>query len=149
MPTYTDKTESRQACWPSRLQWGVLAAIALSLGAPGCVVRAEEEPAVVYGYPAVRVVTVPQDVYLYPRAEYQGSYAYYVNDAWYYETPRGWVVFQRAPRELDARRVYTVRGRERRPAHVHTVPRVQEERRVPAYTRPPATRERVRRPDRD
>ena len=149
MPIYTDKTESTRARWPSRLQCGVLAAIALALGASGFVVHAEEEPVVVYGYPAVRVVTVPQDVYLYPRAEYQGGYAYYVNDAWYYESPRGWVVFQRAPRELAARRVYTVRARERRPAHVHTVPRVHEERRVPAITRPPAPRERVRRPERD
>lgn len=141
MPHYTDKNETQRSRWRSRLPAGIFAIVAISLCAPACVVRARGEEAVVYGHPAVYVDTAPPDVYVYPRQEYRGGYAYLVDGRWYYETPRGWVIFRDTPRELEARRVYTVRG-----THHHAPPaRVYEERRVPAYTAPRAPVERGRR----
>jgi hypothetical protein len=150
MPVHTDKKGTERG--PVRLRAGVVMAIALSLslGASACVVHTYDEEEVVYGYPAVRVVSAPPDLYLYPRTEYRGGYAYLVGDVWYYESPRGWVAFRSAPRELEARRVYTVRGRGRRPPpRVYEEKRVYEERRVPAVTRPAPREERRRvyRPD--
>jgi len=54
----------------------------------------------VYGYPVYPVAAAPVEVATYPRVYYGGSYAYLVEDRWYYQSPRGWVVFREEPREL-------------------------------------------------
>lgn len=111
----------------------------LALTASGCVWTAGEAE-LVDGHAAVRVETLPPDIYAYPRVHYHGGYAYLVGDRWYYDSPRGWVIFRSEPRVLAERRIYVRRTRER--PHRHERPRYHEERRAPAYREAPVERRR-------
>lgn len=88
---------------------GVIAATAvLAVGAAGC--AAEGTVGYAYGYPSygyydqypgyIALDTVPYDVYSYPRAWYQGGYAYWDGGRWLYPTQRGWFTFRSEPTEL-------------------------------------------------
>lgn len=79
---------------------GPLVAGAIGLLAGGCTGTIGAEGAVVYGYPVVRAEVVPVAITAYPRVYYRGSWAYLVDGRWYYQTPRGYVVFREEPREL-------------------------------------------------
>lgn len=56
--------------------------------------------AVVYGYPAIYADVTPYELAGYPRVWYRGSYAYLIDNSWYYPTTAGWVVFRQEPPEL-------------------------------------------------
>jgi hypothetical protein len=124
------QNNSSRGRWGARLLGSAVVTAALAVGASGCAGRFDSE--VDYGYPTTYVQEAPANIYAYPREPYRGGYAYLVGDSWYYEGPRGWVLFQSAPRELEQRRVHIVRERSRRPA-----PRYYEQRRAPAYPREP------------
>lgn len=125
----------------SRTWLSGLAASAVALLASGCVATVGTEAEFEYGAPVVAVQEVPVDVYAYPSVVYRDGYAYYVRDRWYYNGPRGWVLFRTAPPEL-ASRAHVVR---RVPA---SRARVYEERSVPAYPRAPVERGRRYHPER-
>ena len=95
-----------------------LLAVPLALGA--CTASGE----LVASYPVVEVQTVPVQVEAYPRVAYAGSYAYLVDDQWYYRSRGRWVVFREEPRDL---RTYRVDYYRRNPRTVHSAP--------PAYRR--------------
>jgi hypothetical protein len=81
----------------------VAPAIALGLALSACAARAY--PPTVGGYATVYADDAPANISSYPHTEYEGGTAYYVNDRWYYGTPRGWVVLRGEPRELHQYRV--------------------------------------------
>jgi hypothetical protein len=95
---------------PGRLRrYAAAAAAALALGAgaaplAGCVATVGTEGGVLYGYPVARTEIVPVEITTYPRVYYQGRYAYFVNDRWYYPSDTGWVVFREEPVELKRHR---------------------------------------------
>jgi hypothetical protein len=117
-----------------RLQRAALAGAAV-LGMTsllGCVARAGVASEAVYGeavygYPTYVVEAPPPDVQVYPRIVYRGSYAYLIGDRWYYQTPRGWVVFREEPVELRRHRETL---RRRRPPPVEA-PREERRRYYP------------------
>ena len=125
-----------------RLVLSAIAAAALALCASGCVARADIDAEPVYGYPTVAVEAPPPYIESYPRYDYNGRYAYLVGDQWYYDSPRGWVIFRSEPRVLAERRVYIVERHEQRPRprSRHERPRRYEERRVPASPQEPVER---------
>lgn len=88
---------------------GLTFALATSaLSGAACVATVgAEAPAgwVVYGSYVDPVRTVPSGIYSYPRVIYRGRYAYYADNRWYYDSPRGWVVFRQEPSELARYRV--------------------------------------------
>jgi hypothetical protein len=97
---------------------------ALASGAAACAVRAE--PPVVGGYATVYAddeVPASVDMELYPHVWFEGGYAYYRNDRWYYRSGRRWVRMREEPPALARYRATYVqhvpraRGRayERRP----------------------------------
>ncbi|XXX74781.1 hypothetical protein WMF30_44730 [Sorangium sp. So ce134] len=112
---------------------------ALALAAPGCVWTVGEGE-LLYGHSVARVEALPADIYAYPHVRYRGGHAYLVGETWYYEGPRGWVIFRSEPRVLAERRVF-LRSRRERPHHYHP-PRYYEERRAPAYREPVERRRR-------
>jgi hypothetical protein len=67
-----------------------------------------EEPAVAtYGtYGATVPMYVPPDIYARPWVWWEGRPAYWVDDRWYWQGPRGWTVFQRPPTLLERQRPY-------------------------------------------
>lgn len=74
-------------------------AILLSgLASAGCTATVGGE--LVYGHPVYEAEVVPVEIETYPRVYYGGGYAYLVEDRWYYQGPRGWVIFREEPREL-------------------------------------------------
>jgi hypothetical protein len=58
-----------------------------------------------YGYQYDYVDGVPGTFYSYPSVYYRGYPAYYVRSSWYYQSPRGWVVFRSEPSVLYRFRV--------------------------------------------
>ena len=82
-----------------------LACVAIGGGSLATACTGVAEPAYVAGYPAV-YASPPADVYAYPRAYYNGNYAYNVQGMWYYDDPRGWVVLRSEPPELYRARTY-------------------------------------------
>jgi len=128
----TDTTKATRAGWLPRVVVRAAAAAVLALYPSGCVATADVAAEPVYGYPTVWVEAPPPEIESYPRYYYRGSYAYLVGDQWYYDSPRGWVIFRSEPRELAERRVYIVR----QPRHV----RPHYERRVPASPQEPVER---------
>ncbi|KYF65134.1 hypothetical protein BE04_17905 [Sorangium cellulosum] len=113
---------------------------ALALAAAGCFWTVGGESEHLYGHSVVHVEAAPADIYAYPSVRYRGGYAYLVGETWYYEGPRGWVIFRSEPRVLAERRV-VIRSRRERPHHHHP-PRYYEERRAPAYREPVERRRR-------
>lgn len=112
---------------------------ACALTASGCVWTAGEAE-LVDGHTVVRVEALPPDIHAYPRVYYHGGYAYLVGDRWYYDSPRGWVIFRSEPRVLAERRVHVRRSYER--PHRHERPRYYQERRAPSYREAPVERRR-------
>jgi hypothetical protein len=96
----------------------VLLCAAFTLLPVACAGRAQLRAGVVHDYP-VYYVDAPPRIYRYPSAYYHGRPAYLVGNRWYYESPRGWVIFREEPRELRTyreRRIVSgarVRQRER------------------------------------
>jgi hypothetical protein len=104
------------------------------LGATGCVARVHGEAR--YRAPEVAVVApvvtvqepepivyvdaVPADIETYPRAEYRGSYVYYVDGRWCRPAANGWVYFRTEPRELVSYRVEFERSHPRVRARAST-----------------------------
>jgi hypothetical protein len=80
---------------------GFATTFALAPAASACVVR--EEPPVVGGYATVYAdeeVPVSVDIDLYPHVWFEGGYAYYVNDRWYYRSGGRWVRMRAEPPAL-------------------------------------------------
>jgi hypothetical protein len=80
---------------------GFATTFVLASGASACVVRAE--PPVVGGYAAVYAddeVPASVDIDVYPHVWFDGSYAYYVNDRWYYRSSGRWVRMREEPPAL-------------------------------------------------
>jgi hypothetical protein len=69
-------------------------------GPLSCTASAHLRKGVVYDQPVVYVERAPARIRHYPRYYYRGRPAYLVKSRWYYDTPRGWVVFREEPREL-------------------------------------------------
>jgi hypothetical protein len=96
-------------------------------GPLSCMASAHVRTGVVYDEPVVYVERAPARIRYYPRYYYRGRPAYLVQNRWYYDTPRGWVVFREEPRELqrfrrdrvESRRDYVRRSvpRDRRNLH--------------------------------
>lgn len=101
---------------PSIRRCALLTAVAgaLALGAAGCVLRTAGQADFVYEYPVVEVTATPVRIERYPRYYYRGDYAYYVDGRWYYRDGGRWVVFRRAPPELEEARTRIVRDQRRR-----------------------------------
>jgi len=57
-------------------------------------------PPAVGGYATVYAENVPPNIYAYPHVSYGGSYAYLVDDRWYYPSEGRWVVLREEPAEL-------------------------------------------------
>jgi hypothetical protein len=79
----------------------IVTIFALTSGVSACVVRAE--PPVVGGYATVYAddeLPASVDVDLYPHVWFEGGYAYYVNDRWYYRSGERWVRLRREPPAL-------------------------------------------------
>lgn len=117
----------------ARWTTGVLCAGAILLSAlssVGCTATLGGE--LVYGHPVYVAETVPVELETYPRVYYRGGYAYLAEDRWYYQGPRGWVIFREEPRELYRYRT--------------ALPREHRARRAPPpRVRPTAPREERRR----
>src|SRR5262245_29001145 len=109
--------------------------------ATGCVATVGVESAAVYGYPVVYAEAPPTAAFaVYPGFYFPGTYAYLIDGAWHYPTPRGWVVFREEPPEL-----YRYRTRYVRPEYWGPAPG-RPYRGYPAYPAYPASpRERPRR----
>lgn len=100
----------------------------LALGLAGCggatLTATARVPVVpsLYGYSVTYAGAVPTDIYGYPSVYWNGSYAYWVDDAWYYPTSSGWVVFVEEPWDLYQYRrnwsVQVARPRPTRPPQV-------------------------------
>ncbi|WP_437640520.1 hypothetical protein [Sorangium sp. So ce854] len=130
---------------PARLLGVAGVLFSLALTASRCVWTAGEAE-LVDGHAVVRVEALPPDIHAYPRVYYHGGYAYLVGDRWYYDSPRGWVIFRSEPRVLAERRIYVRRSHERphhHERHHHRErPRYHDERRAPAYREAPVERRR-------
>jgi hypothetical protein len=77
---------------------GFATTFVLASGASACAVRAE--PPVVGGYATVYAddeVPTNVDIDVYPHVWFEGGYAYYVNDGWYYRSSGRWVRLRREP----------------------------------------------------
>ncbi|XXX75794.1 hypothetical protein WMF30_49910 [Sorangium sp. So ce134] len=101
----SNNVTSRERRWPRCLSVtrSALGGAALVAGASllvGCLGTVGAEGYVVSGYPAARAEVVPVEIAAYPRVYFRGTYAYLVDDQWYYPTNRGWVVFEEEPAEL-------------------------------------------------
>ncbi|MDP9150249.1 MAG: hypothetical protein M3O36_09960 [Myxococcota bacterium] len=84
------------------------ALVALAALGPLAACTVRTYPPRVAGYATVYAADVPPDVSSYPRAPFQGGYAYLVHDEWYYPSDGGWVVIQGEPVELHRyRATYT------------------------------------------
>jgi len=92
-----------------------LVIVGAPLGLSACMASGE----LVASYPVVEVQTVPVQIESYPRYAYAGSYAYLVDDRWYYRSRGRWVVFREEPREL---RTYRVEHARRNPRPVYSAP---------------------------
>jgi len=89
-----------------------------------CVGSARMRAGVVYSDPVVYVDTVPDYLYAQPVVYYRGYPAYWVDNRWYYQSSRGWLVFQREPAQLYQHRV-RVRPRPQARVQSHGRARVQ------------------------
>ena len=94
----------------ARCALGLAAGCALALGASGCAAEMTADAGVA-SYPDydVEYVASPPvaSIEAYPHVYYEGGYAYYVNDTWYYHSPqRGWARFRHEPPELSRYRPY-------------------------------------------
>src|SRR5579863_9210158 len=79
----------------------------------GCAVGVE--PPVVGGYATVYADDVPVNVEAYPSVAYEGGFAYYVHDRWYYRRDGRWLRMREEPPALRTYR--TTYWRPAPPAH--------------------------------
>ena len=86
----------------------------LSGSLSACMVSAE--PPVVGGYATVYADDVPVNVDVYPHVAFEGGYAYYVNDRWYFRRSGRWLRMREEPPALRGYRTTYLRpaSRERR-----------------------------------
>lgn len=105
----------------------LLAALAIPASLVGCSVSTEPLPPRIGGYDTSFVYDVPPNIYSYPSYSYEGGSAYWANDRWYYQTPRGWVTFRREPPALVRQRTY-----------IQSAPPAPNYRQGPGYVAPPA-----------
>jgi hypothetical protein len=111
------------------------AAAAVAFGALGCAVHARTGAAVYAEEPVVDVETaaVPVDVYAYPHYYYHGRVVYLVEDRWYTQSPRGWVVYRSEPTQLRSYRTRYYETRRARRAPEYGTPRPHQRRRYHPY----------------
>jgi hypothetical protein len=91
------------------MRFSIAPALACALfgsAAAACSVTTEGEPPVVGGYATVYADDVPPNIETYPRVPYEGGYAYYANEHWYYPAAHGWVRFRDEPSALAKRKAY-------------------------------------------
>ena len=94
--TFTTRIAQSLGALRQRL-FGAAAVAAIAVSASGCMATLGGSGD---GYYAVEASDVPANIYAYPSAPYNGGYAYWVNNGWYYSSGSSWVALSAEPPAL-------------------------------------------------